>query len=169
MARFEIPAGWTAQAYRFALDPTPVQRRGLAWHAGAARLAHNHMVALVTAIMDQRAAERSDGIAEAGLTPVVGWSLPALHKACNQRKADCAPWWAQNSKEAYNTGLDGPARGREAWSKSRRGERAGRAIGFAPFKAARAAKSVRFSTGVIRIDTRSPAGHGAATGLGPHP
>ncbi|WP_231111730.1 hypothetical protein, partial [Mycobacterium avium] len=34
MARFEVPEGWTAQAYRFALDPTPTQLRGLASHAG---------------------------------------------------------------------------------------------------------------------------------------
>ena len=74
MARFEIPQGWTAQAYRFALDPTPAQVRALASHAGAARFAHNHMLALVKAVMDQRAAERSYGLTEAELTPVLGWS-----------------------------------------------------------------------------------------------
>lgn len=152
MARFEIPEGWTAQAYRFALDPTPTQLRGLASHAGAARFAHNHMLALVRAAMDQRAAERSYGIPEAELTPVVGWSLPALRKAWNQRKAWCAPWWCENSKEAYNTGLDGLARGLDAWSASRRGQRAGRAVGFPRFKTSRAPRSVRFSTGVIRIE-----------------
>lgn len=41
MARFEIPQGSVAQAYRFALDPTPPQLRALASHAGAARFAHN--------------------------------------------------------------------------------------------------------------------------------
>lgn len=148
MARFEIPAGWSAQAYRFALDPTPTQLRALASHAGAARFAHNHMVALVKAVMDQRAAERSYGIPEEQLTPGLGWSLPALRKIWNQRKA----WWAQNSKEAYNTGLDGLARGLDAWSKSRTGARAGPAVGFPRFTMARAAKAVRFSTGVIRIE-----------------
>ncbi|GAT07615.1 IS200/IS605 family element transposase accessory protein TnpB [Mycolicibacterium novocastrense] len=152
MARFEVPEGWTAQAYRFALDPTPTQLRALASHAGAARFAHNHMLALVKATMDQRAAERSYGVPEAELTPVVGWSLPALRKVWNQRKAWCAPWWAQNSKEAYNTGLDGLARGLEAWSKSRKGQRNGRAVGFPRFKSARADKSVRFTTGTIRIE-----------------
>lgn len=34
MARFEIPDGWTAQAYRFALDPTPAQVRAFRSHAG---------------------------------------------------------------------------------------------------------------------------------------
>ena len=152
MARFEIPDGWTVQAYRFALDPTPTQMRGLASHAGAARFAHNHMLALVKATMDQRAAERSYGIGEDQLTPAVGWSLPALRKAWNQRKAGWAPWWAENSKEAYNTGLDGLARGLGAWSSSRRGQRAGRAVGFPRFKTSRAPRSVRFTTGVIRIE-----------------
>ena len=152
MASFEIPDGWTAQAYRFALDPTPTQLRRLASHTGAARFAHNHMLALVKAVMNQRAAERSYGLSEPELTPVVGWSLPALRKAWNQRKGDCAPWWGENSKEAYNTGLDGLARGLEAWSRSRKGERAGRAVGFPRFKTARSPRSVRFTTGVIRCE-----------------
>ncbi|HET7740025.1 MAG TPA: IS607 family element RNA-guided endonuclease TnpB [Mycobacterium sp.] len=152
MARFEIPQGWTVQAYRFALDPAPTQLRALASHAGAARFAHNHMLALVKAVMDQRSAERSYGVDEAQLTPLLGWSLPALRKMWNQRKSSCAPWWAQNSKEAYNSGLDGLARGLDAWSSSRRGQRVGRAVGFPRFKSARTAKSVRFTTGVIRIE-----------------
>ena len=110
------------------------------------------MLALVKAVMDQRAAERSYGVAESELTAVLGWSLPALRKVWNQRKASCAPWWGENSKEAYNTGLDGLARGLEAWSSSRRGQRAGRAVGFPRFKSARAPKSVRFTTGVIRVE-----------------
>ncbi|BBX16871.1 transposase [Mycolicibacterium duvalii] len=152
MARFEIPHGWTAQAYRFALDPTPTQLGALASHAGAVRFAHNHMLALVKAVMDQRAAERSYGIAESELTPVLGWSLPALRKVWNQRKAWCAPWWAENSKEAYNTGLDGLARGLDAWSSSRQGRRAGKPVGFPRFKTSRAPRSVRFTTGAIRIE-----------------
>ncbi|EUA17530.1 putative transposase family protein [Mycobacterium xenopi 4042] len=86
------------------------------------------------------------------MTPVLGWSLPALRRVWNQRKAWCAPWWGENSKEAYNTGLDALARGLEAWSKSRRGQRKGRAVGFPRFKTARAGKSVRFTTGTIRIE-----------------
>lgn len=82
MARFEVPAGWVAQAYRFALDPTSSQVRALASHAGAARFAHNHMLALVKATLEQRAAERSYGLAEDQLTPSRGWSLPA--PACQE-------------------------------------------------------------------------------------
>lgn len=152
MARFEVPEGWVVQAYRFAMDPTPTQLRALASHAGAARFAHNHMLSLVKAVMDQRAAERSYGISEDQLTPTLGWSLPALRKMWNQRKESCAPWWGENSKEAYNTGLDGLARGLDAWSASRRGQRAGVAVGFPRFKSARTPRSVRFTTGVIRIE-----------------
>jgi putative transposase len=153
MARFGVPDGWMMQAYRFALDPTPSQAGALASHAGAARFAHNHMLALVKSVMDQRAAERSYGIAEHDLTPGVGWTLPALRKVWNQRKATCAPWWAENSKEAYNTGLDALARGLDAWSKSRAGQRAGNKVGFPRFKTPRARRSVRFTTGTIRVET----------------
>ncbi|MFC0439470.1 IS607 family element RNA-guided endonuclease TnpB [Kutzneria buriramensis] len=153
MARFEVPDGWTAQAYRFALDTTPAQVGVLVSHAGAARFAHNHMLALTKAVLDQRAAERTYGLPEDELTPSTGWSLPALRKTWNQRKDTAAPWWRENSKEAYNTGLDALARGLDAWSKSRTGERAGKAVGFPRFKSRRVERSVRFTTGVIRVET----------------
>jgi len=150
--KFEIPEGWTAQAYRFALDLTPSQRREFRSHAGGARKAYNTMLALVKAVMGQRAAERSYGIAEKDLTPAVSWSLAGLRKNWNGRKEIVAPWWEQNSKEAYNTGLDALARGLDAWSKSRTGERAGRPSGFPKFKSAKSRRSVRFTTGAIRVE-----------------
>src|SRR2546430_2537847 len=118
MGRFVVPEGWVVQAYRFALDCTSIQARALASHAGAARFAHNHMLALVKAVLDQRTAERTYGIAEKDVTPSQGWSLPALRKTWNVRKGACAPWWAENSKEAYNTGLDALARALDAWGTS---------------------------------------------------
>jgi putative transposase len=57
-----------------------------------------------------RATERSYGIAERDLTPARGWSLPKLRKTWNQIKGVVARWWQANSKEAYNTGMDGLAR-----------------------------------------------------------
>ena len=63
------------RAYRFALDPSPRQVRVLVRHAGAARVACNWGLARVKASLDQRAAERSYGIAEADLTPSAGWSV----------------------------------------------------------------------------------------------
>jgi putative transposase len=68
------------------------------------------MLGAVKANLDQRAAERSYGIAERDLTPARGWSLPKLRKTWNQIKGVVARWWQANSKEAYNTGMDGLAR-----------------------------------------------------------
>ncbi|MFE9959855.1 helix-turn-helix domain-containing protein, partial [Micromonospora sp. NPDC005299] len=90
----------TIQAYRFALDLTPGQKRDVLAHAGAARVAHNWALAWVKAVMDQRAAERTYGIPDGELTPAISWSLPALRKAWNAAKQDVAPWWAECSKEA---------------------------------------------------------------------
>ena len=103
-------------------------------------------------MLDQRAAERSYGIADEDLTPAPGWSLPALRRAWNQAKPVVAPWWAAYSKEAYNTGLDALARGLGNWADSRSGKRTGRRVGFPRFKALhRSTPTVRFTTGTIRV------------------
>jgi len=143
----------TVQAYRFALDLTPAQDRAVLSHAGAARVAHNWALARVRAVMDQRAAERSYGVPDDQLTAAVSWSLPALRKAWNAAKPAVAPWWAQCSKEAFNTGLDGLARALKNWADSRTGKRAGRPVGFPRFKSRRrTTPSVRFTTGTIRVE-----------------
>jgi putative transposase len=131
MARFEIPEGWTAQAYRFALDPTPAQVEELLSHAGGARFAYNVMLAAVKANLDQRAAEGSYGIAEAELTRCLGWSFQGLRNEFNRRKhtvavrADGTPWWSQNSKEVYATGCRALAEALSNWNGSRKGGRGG--------------------------------------------
>ncbi|WP_326555489.1 IS607 family element RNA-guided endonuclease TnpB [Micromonospora sp. NBC_01813] len=141
------------QAYRFALDLNPGQERAVLAHAGAARVAHNWALARVKAVMGQRAAERSYGVADAGLTPAVGWSLPALRRVWNAAKPDVAPWWSEVSKEAFNTGLDALARGLRNWADSRSGKRAGRPVGFPRFASRRrTTPSVRFTTGAIRVE-----------------
>jgi IS605 OrfB family transposase len=143
----------TIQAYRFALDVTPGQERDVLSHAGAARVAHNWALAKVKAVMDQRAAERSYGVPDELLTPSLSWSLAGLRKAWNTAKPDVAPWWAEVSKEAFNTGLDALARGLKNWADSRKGARAGRPVGFPRFKSRRrTTPSVRFTTGAIRVE-----------------
>jgi transposase len=47
------------QAYRFALDPTPTQRRVLASRCGAARVAYNWGLALVKTNLDQHRTDPS--------------------------------------------------------------------------------------------------------------
>lgn len=140
-------------AYRFALDPTPRQVGALLAHAGAARVAFNWGLAQVKANLGQREAERTYGTAERDLTPAFGWSMYSMRKAWNQAKEDVAPWWAENSKEAYATGLDNLARALKNWSDSRKGKRAGPRMAFPCFKSKRnATASCRFTTGVIRLE-----------------
>jgi IS605 OrfB family transposase len=103
--------------------------------------------------MNQRAAERSYGVADEELTPALSWTLPGLRRQWNAAKPQVAPWWAACSKEAYNTGLDALARALANWDDSRRGRRAGRRVGFPRFRSKRRAPvSVRFTTGPIRVE-----------------
>jgi putative transposase len=163
MARFEIPDGWTAQAYRFALDPAPDQVGLLESHAGGARFAYNMMLAAVRANLDQRAAERSYGIADEGLTPAMGWSFQGLRNEWNQRKhtvavgEDGTPWWPENSKEVYANACRALSGALSNWDASRKGTRRGPRMGFPRFKTkAGAPKTFSFTTGAIRVE---PDGH----------
>jgi putative transposase len=132
------------QAYRFALDPTPRQHRALASHCGAARVAYNWGLQLFQARLDQR---RLDP------TIQVPWSLAELRREWNRAKHEVAPWWNQNSKEAYSSGLDGLARALKNWSDSRNGRRKGPPIGFPrPKKKGRARDACRFTIEPIRVE-----------------
>ncbi|MDQ2790628.1 MAG: hypothetical protein M3Y73_13315 [Actinomycetota bacterium] len=57
-------------------------------------------------------------------------------RAWNQAKSQRAPWWADNSKEAYSSGLANLATTLSNWSKSKAGAPAGRRVAFPRFKGA---------------------------------
>ncbi len=136
--------GTTTQAYRFALDPTPRQRRALASHCGAARVAYNWGLALVKLRLNER---QSDPMAR------VPWSLPDLRWEWNRAKQQVAPWWAENSKEAYSSGLDGLARALKNYSDSKAGRRKGPRIGLPrPKRKGRCRDTCRFTTGPLRVE-----------------
>lgn len=130
------------QAFRFALDPTVSQRRALASHCGAARFAFNWGLDLVEARLEAR---REDGEVE------VPWNLAALRREWNLAKQEAAPWWRENSKEAYGSGLDALARGLGNFSAARRAQRK-RRVGFPRYRRRDRRDSCRFTTGVIRVD-----------------
>lgn len=115
------------EAVKVALDPTPRQERLLESHAGAARFAYNKGLAHVKDVL-----ERGDA---------PEWSYYALRKWWNQAKDALAvdeatgePWWPENSKEAYNSGLESLADALKNFSESRKGRRKGRRMGFPRFK-----------------------------------
>ena len=138
------------QAYRFAVDPTTLQRRALASHCGAARFAFNWGLDEIQAAMALRDFElcmygevRSE---------LLGWTLAALRREWNRNKAIVAPWWAANSKEAYSSGLAALAAALKNWSDSRRGARGGEIVGFPRFRRRGQRDSCAFTTGPIRVD-----------------
>jgi IS605 OrfB family transposase len=131
------------QAYRFALDPTPRQRRALASHCGAARVAYNWGLELVKSCLDQRRTDTS---------VTVPWTLYDLQWQWNRAKHEVAPWWPENSKEAYKSGLDSLARALKNWTDSRNGRRKGRPMRFPCRKTKRRSRaSCRFTTGPIKV------------------
>lgn len=139
------------QAYRFALDPNPEQDDALRSHCGGQRYTYNWGLAQVKANLGQRDAERSYGIADQDLTPSLSWSAYSLRKTWNQTKNDIAPWWAENSKEAYSCGLSNLATALGNWADSKRGKRHGRKLGFPRFKGKRSGLSCRFTTGAFGL------------------
>ena len=137
------------EAVKVALDPSPVQERLLLSHAGAARFAFNAGLAHVKDALD------------AGAKPE--WSFYSLVRWWNANKDtlavgdDGVPWWAENSKEAANTGLRSLASALSNWSKSRRGDRKGRRMGFPRFKAKdRATPSFAYTTGSFGLIQGDP-------------
>ncbi len=131
------------QAYRFALDPTPRQQGALASHTGGARFAHNWGLGLVKQRLDARAA---------GQDVEVPWTLAALRREWNRAKGQVAPWWPDNSKEAYSSGLQALARGLKNWADSKAGRRPGATMGFPrPKRKGRSRNTCRFTTGAIKV------------------
>ena len=128
------------EAVKVALDPSPAQERLLLSHAGAARFAFNAGLAHVKEAI------------EAGVKPE--WSFYSLVRWWNSSKdtlavgADGTPWWAENSKEAANTGLRSLAAALSNWAKSRKGQRKGKRVGFPRFRAKdRATPRFAYTTG----------------------
>ena len=139
------------EAVKVRLDPTPRQGRLMASHAGAARFAYNAGLAHVKEALDN------------GESP--DWSHYALLRWWNANKDTLAVnpdtgvvWWGQNSKESYNMALYGLARGFSNWSKSRKGQRKGRRIGFPRFKSKNAVAKFAYSTGFTAPKASDPYG-----------
>ena len=138
-------------AVKVRLDPTPRQERRMASHAGAARFAYNAGLAHVK--------EAIGG----GEPPE--WSHYSLRRWWNANKDELAVnqatgevWWDQNSKEAYSGALRDLARGFSNWSKSRKGERKGRRVGFPRFKSKNTTMRFAYSTGFTAPTASDPYG-----------
>jgi putative transposase len=84
--------------------------------------------------MERRRAEASCGIPAGRLTRSLWWSAYSLRETWNQVKNTIAPWWADNSKEAYASGLANLAAALGNWDASKNGKRRGPKVRFPGFK-----------------------------------
>ena len=123
----------------------------MASHAGAARFAYNAGLAHVKESLEN--GEPAD------------WSHYSLLRWWNANKDELAVnsttgvvWWSQNSKEAYNMALHGLARGLSSWSKSRKGQRKGKRVGFPKFKSKNATMRFAYSTNFTAPTESDPYG-----------
>jgi putative transposase len=142
-----VGSGWMVTAAKFEVEwPTdPARRAAVRSHFGARRKAFNWGLAQV---INDLPARKTDPAHES-----VGWDLASLRRVWNRAKSEVAPWWAQNSKEAYSSGLADLARALDNWKASRDGTHKGRRVGFPRFKTARHDdQRVRFSTGTMRLE-----------------
>jgi len=151
------------QAYRFELDPSNAVGSALASHAGAARFAFNWGLAEVESLLEARrmlavlAVRQGASVSEAGswaagLAGPIPWGLPALRREWNRAKDEVAPWWRENSKEAYSSGLDALARALKNFFDSSEGERRGRQVGWPRLKRRHGGRrSFRVTTGSFGV------------------
>ena len=92
------------------------------------------------------------------------WSYYGLRRWWNQAKNTLAvdettgePWWPENSKEAYNSGLESLADALKNFSESRKGRRKGRRMGFPRFKSKdRAVPGFAYTTGSFGLIDHDP-------------
>jgi putative transposase len=81
------------------------------------------------------------------------WSAYSLRKRWNQVKAQVAPWWAENSKEAYSTGIADAVTAPKNWQDSTVGKREGPKMRFPRRKKkTRDAPRCTYTTGALRVE-----------------
>ena len=145
--KFKIPDGWIARGFTFEVEwPDDHQvASSIRSQFGGRRFAYNWALAQVKADMDARKTDPSHAS--------VQWNLYALSKRFNAEKPTIAPWWSENSKEAYSTGIADLCVALKNWSDSKAGKRKGKKVGFPKFRSKRKDQArVRFSTGPMRIE-----------------
>ena len=120
-------------------------------HAGAARFAYNAGLAHVKEALES--GESAD------------WSHYGLRRWWNANKDSLAVnrdtgvvWWSQNSKEAYSMAFRDLAHGFSNWSKSRKGQRKGKRVGFPKFKSKNTTMRFAYSTGFTTPTASDPYG-----------
>jgi putative transposase len=126
-----------AQSFKYRIDPTAEQER-LLWSAiGGSRFAYNHLLGLVKDNWAQvRAEKQASDDGETHATEYVSTSHFGLLYLWADVRDDAAPWWAQNSSQAYNDAALRLSKSFTNWKQGR--------AGFPKFKKRRETGSVKF-------------------------
>jgi putative transposase len=151
MAKFEVPDGWTVQAFKFTLDATDEQSASLTRHFGARRKAFNWTVAALKADIEAWHATglETDKPSFRGMRD--RWNT-VKNDVCVNAETGLV-WWPQCSKEAYADGVRGGVNAYWNWQHSRAGTRAGKRVGFPRFKKkGRDHDRLTFTTGAMRVE-----------------
>ena len=131
-----------AQAYVYALDPTPAQISSLRSHVGGSRFAYNAMLGLVKDNWDKNRAKKNAGI-EVAKDDWVSTSHFGLLYLWAGHRDELAPWWSENGSSTYNDAA-------QRLSKALTNFRKGRAK-FPHFKHKGQSGSVRFMGPTVRL------------------
>ena len=139
------------EAVKVRLDPTPRQGRLMASHAGAARFAYNAGLAHV-----KEALENSEPADWSHYGLLRWWNANKDTLAVNQTTGEV--WWGENSKESYSMAFRSLAQGLSNWSRSRKGQRKGRRVGFPKFKSKNHVLRFAYSTNFAAPTVHDPYG-----------
>lgn len=120
-------------------------------HAGAARFAYNAGLAHV-----KEALESGESPERSHYSLLRWWNKNKDTLAVNGDTGEV--WWSQNSKEAYSGAFRSLAQGFSNWSKSRKGQRKGKKVGFPKFKSKNTAMRFAYSTGFTAPKDGDPYG-----------
>jgi putative transposase len=130
------------QAYRFALDPTPLQVSLLRSHFGGSRFAYNALLGLVKSNWDANRIEKEAGRVLPS-EDYLGTSHFDLLYLWAEKRDELAPWWSENGVSTYN---DAAQRLSHAFTSWRNGN-----AKFPTFKAKTRGGSVRFRNHAVRL------------------
>ena len=125
------------QACRYRIDPSTAQLRALSSHLGASRFMYNHLRARVSENWAQVKAEKKASGDGSHTTEYLSTSHFGFLYQWAGIRDEVAPWWGENSTQAYNDAA-------QKLSKAFTNFRQGRA-GFPAAKRKQHAASVKFS------------------------
>ena len=126
--RFEVPQGWTVQAFQFALDCTPAQAGCVRRQFGGRRYARNWAVRTLKSDIDAYRATGAQTDKPSFFGMRARWNKTKHTESVDADTGEV--WWPEISKEAFADGIRAAVDGYWNWQQSRSGKRAAKRVGF---------------------------------------